>query len=85
MNNHQTHIYFFNDIISYFLIYNFYSSMHYIDKKYNLQNSIEYIKLPHKYNYQIKNIPKKLKQIKCNYKYEFINNFINYKIFTNKM
>ena len=48
----------------------------------NLSNSIEYIALPNNYNHQIKNIPKKLKQIKCHKTYKYINDFINYQIIT---
>ena len=48
----------------------------------NLPSSIEYIELSHNYNHQIKNIPKKLKQIKCNKIYKYINDFINYEVIT---
>ena len=43
----------------------------------NLPSSIEYISLPLNYEKKILNIPKNLKEIKCNKKYEFINDFSN--------
>ena len=46
----------------------------------NLPNFIEYLKLPFNYDKKILNIPKQIKQITCNKKYKYINDFANYKV-----
>ena len=45
----------------------------------NLPNSIEYLELIN-YNLKIKKIPKKLKTIKCDEEYEYINDFKDYEV-----
>ncbi len=48
----------------------------------NLPNSIEYLELKY-YELKIKKIPKKLKTIKCDKKFEYINNFKDYEVIYN--
>jgi len=45
----------------------------------NLPNSIEYLELKN-YNLKIKKIPKKLKTVKCNKNYKYINDFKDYEV-----
>ena len=45
----------------------------------NLSNSIEYLELKN-YNLKIKKIPKKLKTIKCDRDYKYIDNFEDYEV-----
>jgi hypothetical protein len=47
-----------------------------------LPYGLEILKLPNKYKYQIKNIPKGLKKIICNKNYSFINDFNNCEVET---
>jgi len=45
----------------------------------NLPNSIEYLELIN-YNLKIKKMPKKLKTIKCNKQYKYIDDFKDYEV-----